>query len=413
MPDSSASGNPARALDGIRVIDLTRHMSGPYGTTMLADHGADVIKVEGLPAGDPARNIGTAFVNGESGLFLMWNHGKRSVAIDLHTADGVALVRRLAREADVFVENYRPGVAAEIGLGYDELAALNPRLVYCSVSAFGQTGPLAPNPGTDPVVQALSGVMSVTGEPDGEPSLVGVPVADFTGAMALVQAVLLGLLVRERTGRGQRVEVSMLAALMYSLTTRLATYWTTGEEPARHGSAHSVVAPYGAFQTSDGWVMAGAWAADGWPRFCRALGLTDLIDDPRFDTNPKRVRHREQLDALVKPVFRSATTARWQERFARERALFGPINTVGQAVGDPAAAGFTSWVEHPRAGRIPQPSPPLRMSATPPRVSGPPPLLGEHTAEVLAEAGGLSAGEIDDLVRRGVVAAARDGKDLP
>ena len=196
-----------KPLDGVRVLDLTRHMAGPYATQMLSDYGADVVKVESVPHGDPSRRTGTAFMGDESGLFLIWNHGKRSLAIDMRTPEGLEVVQRLAATADVLLENYRPGVADKIGLGYDELSLTNPGLVYVSVSAFGSSGPWAGDPGTDPVVQAMSGVMSVTGESDGEPLLIGVPVADFTGALVGAQAALLGLFAREKTGRGQRAEV--------------------------------------------------------------------------------------------------------------------------------------------------------------------------------------------------------------
>ncbi|HMG41630.1 MAG TPA: CoA transferase, partial [Acidimicrobiales bacterium] len=250
------------ALDGVKVIDFSRHMSAPYGTVVLGDFGADVVKVESVPEGDPARRTGTAFVDGVSGLFLQWNRSKRSLAVDMRQPDGLEVVRRLVADADVLVENYRPGVTDAIGIGYQAMSELNPRLIYCSVSAFGPDGPIASYPGTDPVIQAMSGVMSLTGEADGGPLLVGIPIADFTGAMTMVQGVLLGLLAREKTGRGQRVDIPMLSALVFGLTTRLASYWADGDDPVRHGAAHSVVAPYQVYATSDGKVVAGAWAPE-------------------------------------------------------------------------------------------------------------------------------------------------------
>lgn len=254
-----------KPLDGIRVLDFTRHMAGPYGTMILGDYGADVIKVESLPHGDGARGVGTAFIDGESALFLIWNRGKRSLALDMRNPEGLEAVHRLAATVDVVVTSYRPGVADEIGIGYDALSAINDQIVYISLTAFGPEGPLAPYPGTDPVVQAVSGVMSVTGEPDRGPNLVGVPMADFTGALVTAQAAMLGLFARRQTGKGQLIDVSMLFALMSSLTTRLASHWVDGEDPERHGSAHSVVVPYEAFQTADGHVVTGVWgSADGW-----------------------------------------------------------------------------------------------------------------------------------------------------
>lgn len=246
----------AGALHGIRILDFTRHMAGPYATVALSDHGADVIKIESLPHGDHARTGGVYTVGDQSAVFLMWNRGKRSLALDLRRPEGLAAVHRLIAEADVLIENYRPGVTDEIGIGYEAASAINPRLVYVSVSAFGPHGPLAPFPGTDPVIQAWSGVMSVTGEPDGGPLLIGVPVADYTGSMLAVQGVALALFARERTGRGQRVEVPMLSGLLAMLSTRLANYWASGEDPVRMGSANSIYVPYQVFATADGYAMA-------------------------------------------------------------------------------------------------------------------------------------------------------------
>jgi crotonobetainyl-CoA:carnitine CoA-transferase CaiB-like acyl-CoA transferase len=395
-----------RALEGVRILDLTRQMSGPYGTMFLADHGAEVIKVESLPGGDGSRSVGTDFLGDQSALFLIWNRGKRSLAVDLRDPRGVALVRRLAGTCDVVVENYRPGVADEIGLGYDTLAGDNPRLIYVSVSAFGQQGPLAPYPGTDPVVQGVSGVMSVTGEADGPPLLVGIPVADFAGAMSCAQAVMLGLLARDRTGEGQRIDVSMLFSLLSALTTRLATHWTTGEDPTRFGSQHSVVAPYQAFETADGHAVAGVWGGrDGWERFCRAVERTDLLDDPRFRTNPDRVTNRAALTETLQTTFRSRTTADWEQRFNAERALFGPVLTFSQVLAHPqvTGAGMVTEVEHPTAGTIPQLAPAIQLSRTPGAITAPPPLLGQHTREVLAELG-LPDDEVGALLEQGVVA---------
>lgn len=398
----SVDDDIAGPLDGVRVLDLTRHMAGPYGTMFLADYGADVVKVESLPGGEPSRSTGTAFVNGESALFLIWNRGKRSLALDLRSDEGKAVVRRLARECDVLVENYKPGVADEIGFGYEELSADNPGLIYVSVSAFGE-GPLAPYPGTDPVVQAMSGVMSVTGEPDGGPLLVGVPVADFTGAMVQAQAVMLGLLARHRTGRGQKIDVSMLFALLSSLTTRLASYWTDHEDPKRYGSAHSVVCPYQAFRTADGYAVAGVWGAgEGWPKFCRAIGEPELADDERYLTNQQRVDRRAELSAYLDGVFVTRTTAQWQESFGEHGALFGPVHTFSEILSHPhvVQSGLIQSTDHPIAGEFPQLGPVIFLRDTPGRIAGSPPLLGQHTREVLGELG-YGTDEIDAMIATG------------
>ena len=394
-----------KPLDGVKVLDLTRHMAGPYATQMLSDYGADVIKVESVPHGDPTRRTGTAFAGDESGLFLIWNRGKRSLAIDMRTPAGKEAVRRLAEQADVLVENYRPGVADKIGLGYDALAEANPGLVYIALSAFGSTGPWASDPGTDPVVQAMSGVMSVTGESDGGPLLVGVPIADYAGAMTAAQAAMLGLLARAKTGRGQKVEIAMLDALISALTTRLASHWFGGEEPARHGSQHSVVAPYQAFETKDGWAVAGVWGAgEAWPRFCEAIERSDLVEHPSFADNERRVANREQLNAILYPIFRERTTAEWRDRFHDARALYGPIHTVSGAVTQEQvrARDVVTEVDHPTLGAIPQLQPVIGLGETPGEIAGPPPRLGQHSAEILGELG-YDADQIEALVAEGVV----------
>jgi crotonobetainyl-CoA:carnitine CoA-transferase CaiB-like acyl-CoA transferase len=383
-------------------------MTGPYCTVFLSDYGADVIKVESVPFGDPSRRTGTAFVGDESGLFLIWNRGKRSLAIDLRKPEGLAAARKLAETCDVVIENYRPGVADKIGLGYDELSAVNERLVYVSISAFGSSGPWVADPGTDPVVQAMSGVMSVTGEADGEPLYVGVPIADFTAAMVGVQAVLLGLMSRATTGRGQKVEVSMLYALMSSLTTRLASYWFGGETPGRHGNEHSVVAPYQAFKTADGYAVAGVWGAgEAWPRFCEAIDRMDLVDREGFRTNVERVENRAELRELLGEIFVQRTTDDWRKRFHDARALFGPVMDIPEALEQEQVAhgNLVTSVEHPTLGQVPQLRPIIELADTPGEIARHPPLLGEHSAEILGELG-YSPEEIDELVDAGTVIVA-------
>lgn len=404
-PGATEAGGPVQdALRDITIVDLSRQMAAPYGTMLLGDYGADVIKIESLPAGDPARTAGTAYVGDQSALFLIWNRNKRSIAVDLRRPEGLEIVHELVRNADVFVENYRPGVADQIGLGYEMLSDLNPRLIYVSVSAFGSSGPYAPSPGTDPVVQALSGVMSVTGEPDGAPLLVGVPMADFTGAMNTAQAVLLGLLARERTGRGQRIEVPMLAGMLFSLTTRLATYWATGADSARYGSAHSVVAPYQAYATADGTIVTGAWTGDSWPRFCDAIERPDLVDRPKFATNQDRVANRDELNRLLEPIFRSSTTADWEKRFRDASALFAEVCDISRALAHPQTQSLemVQSVEHTTLGEIPQMRAPIFMQETPGSIRRPPPVLGEHSEEILEQLG-YSAEQIADLRDSGIV----------
>jgi crotonobetainyl-CoA:carnitine CoA-transferase CaiB-like acyl-CoA transferase len=350
-------------------------------------------------------------VGDQSAVFLMWNRGKRSLALDLRQPEGLETVRRLIDQADVVVENYRPGVADEIGIGYEAMSARNPRLVYVSVSAFGPSGPLAPFPGTDPVIQAWSGVMSVTGETDGGPLLVGVPVADYTGSMLAVQAVALALFARERTGRGQKVEVSMLGGLLAMLSTRLANYWASGEDPQRMGSANSIYVPYQVFQTADGYVMAGSFGGDSWPKFCTAIGLPELAEDERYRSNRSRFDHRETLIPMLQARFAARTTDDWEPAFRAAGALFAPVKTVAEILAHPQVAelGLVQSVAHPTAGTIPQLGSPLDFSETPAAIRRPPPLLGEHTREVLLE-GGFTPTEIDALCASGI---ALDGASTP
>ena len=393
-------------LEGTTILDFTRHMSGPYCTVLLGDFGAEVIKIESMPYGDPARQIGTAFIDGESGVFLMWNRNKRSVALDMRKPEAREIVRQLAKKSDILAENFRPGVTEEMGIGYEAMAALNPRLIYLSITAFGPIGPISQYPGTDPVVQAMSGVMSITGEADGGPVLVGLPIADFSSAMVSVQAALLGLLAREKTGRGQRVDVPMLAALVFGLTTRLANYWVTGKDPVREGSAHSTVTPYQAYSCSDGDIVAGAWTRDTWPRFCQAVGMPELPEDPRFVDNVQRMKHRTELNAILNATFATRTVAQWEEAFHEANALFGPVCTVSQALAHPQmqALGMVQSVEHTKIGRIPQLAPPIFMSDTPGKIRRPPPLFGQHTAEVLGELG-YGSSDIERLARDKVIHA--------
>ena len=394
-------------LAGIRVLDFTRHLAGPFATTIMGDFGADVIKIESMPEGDPARTIRMPGeepdLDGQA--FIAYNHGKRSIAVDLRTEEGVALVRRMAGTADVVIENYRPGVADAIGIGYEALKAVNPRIVYCSVSAFGQEGPWSRRPATDPVIQAMSGVVAVTGHP-GDPVRVGVPVGDIMGAMGGLQGILMALLARERTGEGQWVDISLLHALAFTHTTRLAELYATGKEPGGQGTAHSTVAPYEVFRTADGPVIAGSWTEATWPRFCVALGRPELATDERFSTNQRRLMNRPELRAVVTEIMERRTKAEWNEEFARAGALFGPVLTISEMLEQdqmahrPAVKTLTC--SDGRVVTVPDSTSAIRMHGTAGDVVKPPPLLSEHAEAVLAELG-MSAEEIEGLGARGVV----------
>jgi formyl-CoA transferase/CoA:oxalate CoA-transferase len=398
------------ALEGLKILDLTRQMAGPYATTLLSDHGAEVVKIESTPNGDPSRWTGVDNNGGDSPLFLMWNRGKRSLALDVRSPGARGVLDALVDWADVLIENFRPGVTEKMGLGWDRVSARNPRLIYCSVTGFGPSGPLADRPATDPLVQAISGVMSVTGDPDRNPVLVGVPIADFTGAMQAVQGILLAVIARDRTGRGQRVDVSLFGGLLSALATRLANYWASGVEPTRHGGAHSVVVPYQVFASADGLVMAGTWGPGDWPKFCAAVDRADLVDDPRFASNEARLEHRDDLVSELAPEFAARTTDELSQRFLEASALFAPLLTIPQAVDHEQTRhlGLVGSLEHSRLGTMPAMRSPIDMSDTPPAMGLPAPVYGEHSLEVLDQLG-FEPATIADLVSTGTVFDGRLG----
>lgn len=393
------------ALTGLTVLDLTRVLSGPFATMTLADLGADVVKIEQPGTGDDTRQWGPPFQGDEAAYFLSVNRNKRSLAVDLKLTDGLALVRDLARRADVVVENFRPGTAARLGLGYDDLSADNPGLVYASISGYGQTGPDSHRAGYDAIAQARSGIMSVTGEADGPPVRVGVSSADLVAGMWAVIGILAALRERDRSGQGQWVDISLLDGSVSWLTYVAAGYFATGTRPPRYGSAHPTIAPYQGFATKDGELMLAVGNDAIWRRFAPAAGLDDLVDDPRFATNPLRVSHRDELLPLVADAMASRTSAQWVEVLDAAGGPVGPIQTVDEVVTDPQvlARGMVGEVEHPTAGTLRTIGCPVRLTATPPQVRTAPPLLGQHTDDVLAELG-VDAERLTALRASGAVA---------
>jgi len=372
-------------LSDLRVLDLSRVLSGPFATMTLADLGADVIKIEQPGTGDDTRHWGPPFQGDQAAYFLSVNRNKRSVAVDLKTEEGRAAVRSLAAQADVVVENFRPGTADRLGVGYADVRAVNPRVVYASISGYGQTGPDAHRPGYDAVVQARSGLMSVTGEADGPPVRVGVSATDLTAGMWALVGILAALHERHRSGLGQWVDISLLDGQVSWLTYVASGYFATGEVPARYGSAHPTIAPYQAFATADGQLMLAVGNDRLWQRFAVAAGLEPLLSDTRFATNADRVRHRGELVPLVAAAMASRTTQEWNERLDAAGVPAGPINSVDTIVTDRQllARGMVVQTEHPTAGTLQLLGCPVRLSATPPQLRTPPPLLGEHTNQVL------------------------------
>jgi crotonobetainyl-CoA:carnitine CoA-transferase CaiB-like acyl-CoA transferase len=370
----------------------------------LGDLGADVLKVE-PPGGEWGRQLGPPFVKGVAAAFLGMNRNKRSIVIDLKEAGGAEVVLRLAETCDVALESFRPGVAERLGIGYGAMSVRNPKLIYAAISAFGHTGPWRDRPGVDGVAQAMGGIMSVTGTAEGPPVKVGVPAADMAGGVYASQAILAALFARERTGRGQRVDVSLLDSLLSFQVVPLSMFLASGQSPARLGSAAPYAAPNEAFPTSDGHVMVAAYTQKRWPALCAALGQPDLADDPRFDTNDNRVRGRPELRAILEPLFATRTTAEWIERLDAVDVLCGPLLGYQELVAEDhvTASGSIVTFDHRATGEVRAPVLPGRFSDTKVGPTGPaPPLAGEHSTEILTECG-FEDHEVAELVDSGVV----------
>ncbi len=395
-------------LGGVRVLDLSRMLAGPYGSMLLADLGAEVIKIEEPRGGDPMRTMGPPFLgpSRESAYFLSINRNKKSVALDLETLEGRAVFQDLCRVSDVVWENFRPGVMARLGCAPDTLRQLNPRLVVCSISAFGQEGPYREWPAFDLALQAMGGAMSLTGEAGRAPARMGLPMGDLAGGMFGALAVASALFRRAQTGEGAHFDLSLLDCQVSLLTYVAQYFWADGRVPGRVGSGHASVVPYQAFPTRDGHVVVAVFAEKFWAGFCRALERTDLAGDPRFDSNPKRVERREELIPLLEAVFREQTTAEWLARLQREGVPVAPINTVDQVVSDPQVRLRDMVVDlrHPTLGTLNTLGTPVKAQGAPPFHAHPPPALGQHTEAVLRELLGYSAERIEALRSRRVVA---------
>ena len=374
-------------LRGVRVLDFSRILAGPYCTMVLGDLGAEIIKIERPGSGDETRAWGPPFVGGESAYFLCVNRNKKSVTVDLSTASGKAVIRDLAAHSDVLVENFRPGTMEKLGLGYDSLKSINPRLVYCAISGFGRSGPDKDRAGVDVIVEGVGGLMSITGEPDGPPVKVGVAIIDVATALHAHGAIMAALFERERTGRGRRLDFSLLEVQIATLINIGSDYLIGGVIPKRWGSAHTSIVPYQAFEASDGYVVVGAINESLWVRFCDAIEQPGLANDTRFCTNRLRGQHRADLLALIQPIFRLRPRSDWLERFRAQGIPCGPINTLDEVYRDPQVEhlGIVQEVDHPTAGRIRLAGSPVRADETQLPVRLPPPRLGEHTEEVLRE----------------------------
>jgi crotonobetainyl-CoA:carnitine CoA-transferase CaiB-like acyl-CoA transferase len=391
-------------LAGLTIVDLTRVLSGPYCTMLLADMGARVIKIEHPGRGDDTRAWGPPFVGEESAYFLSINRNKESVTLDFKSAEGRRILNQLISTADALVENFRPGVMGRLGLDYAALKDRHPRLVCCSISGFGQDGPRRDHAGYDAVIQAEGGLMSVTGDADGRAFRVGVAVTDMVAGLLAAQGIVLALFARERTGRGQQVDISMFDGVISLLSYHASIYLSTGAESRRVGNRHVTIAPYDTFPAADGELFLAVGNDDQFQRFCRAAGLQKLLEEERFSTNPRRVANEAALKEIIEPVMRTRARAEWIAAFADAGVPCGAVRTVPEALSDPqvSARRMIEAVEHAVLGSMKVLGTPIKLSDTSAAVRTAPPTLGQHTDKVLGELG-LSGADITALKTRTIV----------
>jgi crotonobetainyl-CoA:carnitine CoA-transferase CaiB-like acyl-CoA transferase len=402
--EPSPRSSTAPPLAGIRVLDLTRVLAGPFCSMMLGDMGAEVIKVEEPGKGDDTRSW-PPFVGGEATYFMSVNRNKKSLTLNLKAPEGQEILRALVKKSDVLLENFRPGTMDKLGFGYAAMAELNPKLVYCSISGFGESGPEAGRAGYDLVVQAESGLMDITGFPDGPPVKSGTSIADLVAGMSAAHGVVLALVARVRTRRGQKVEISMLDAMAALLTYQAGIYFATGQRPARRGNAHPSIAPYEAFTAADGYVTLGVANNSLWQRCCGALERPELATDPRYDTETKRVENRATLIPLLNEILSARTAEEWLKRFEGAGVPAGRIKSVPEVCESEhlRARGMIASLPHETAGEVTVMGIPVRLHATPGALVLPPPRLGEHTDEILRCVARVPARQIPHLRASGVV----------
>jgi formyl-CoA transferase len=404
------------ALSHIRVLDLTRILAGPWCTQILADLGAEVIKIERPGDGDDTRSWGPPYLKDtdgndtrESAYYLSCNRGKKSVTLDVSTHEGQDIVRKLASQSDLLIENYKVGGLLQYGLDYERIKVVNPRLIYCSITGFGQTGPYASNAGYDFIIQAMGGMMSITGErddlPGGGPQKVGVAVSDLMTGMYATVALLAALAHRERTGEGQYIDIALLDSEVAMVANLGSNYLISGKAPGRMGNAHQNIVPYQSFATADGHMILAVGNDNQFSKFCSVAGRPELAQDPRFATNPDRVRNRLTLVPIVGEIMRTRTTRQWLEALEPAGVPVGPINNLAQVFKDPQvqARGMKVEAPHPLAGKVPMVASPMKLSTTPVEHRTAPPTLGQHTGEILTALLGLTEQEIAQLRERGVL----------
>jgi crotonobetainyl-CoA:carnitine CoA-transferase CaiB-like acyl-CoA transferase len=396
-------------LEDVKVLDLTHALAGPFCTTMLADFGAQVIKLEPPGAGDIARGWGAQLPGGETAYFVSLHRGKRGIVIDLKKAEGKELFFRLVEKSDVVLENYRVGALARLGLDYEAARKRNPAIIYCSVSGFGQDGPYRERAALDLILQAESGMISVTGEPGTHGTRAGVSIADMTAGMYCAYAVMLALRVKDRTGMGQQVDISMMEGQLALLGTQIANYFADGKVPQPMGNAYSVVVPYQTFHTKTRDLALAIAGEKLWKKFCPVIGCPELLDDPRYTNTVERSRHRDTLIPALQAAFLTRSYEEWEALLLANDIPVGAINNLAQVVEHPQVTARQSLrdVDHPAVGRVRVVGSPVRLSKTPALEPTPSPVLGQHTREVLKDVLGLSAEEIAKLEAAGAVACAK------
>jgi len=399
-------------LEDLRVLDISRALAGPYCAMMLGDLGADVIKVELPGRGDESRSWGPPFVGepyasypGESTYFMAMNRSKRSLTVNLKEPEGQEIIRRIAARSDVLIENFRTGIMDRMGLGYESLHEMNPRLIYCSISGYGRNGPYAEKPGYDFILQAEGGIMGITGPEEGPPYRVGVSLIDITTGMFASTAILSALHSRGSTGEGQLIDISLLDSSAALLANVATNYLVAGVEPRRMGNAHFNIAPYEVFHARDRWFTLGAANTKQWEKLCEVVGQPELKSDPRFITNQDRVAHREELADILNQAFSTREAWEWLDRLQEADIPCGLINNIQDVFDHPQAPyrNLKLQVEHPTAGVIALPGFPYKLSRTPAELHRPPPRLGEHTDEVLTDLLGYSSQQVADLRKQEVI----------
>lgn len=393
-----------RPLEGVKILDLSRALAGPYCSMMLADMGAEVIKVEMPGKGDDSRAWGPPFLEGESAYFMSVNRNKKSITLNLKEDVAIEIIHKLIKQSDVLLENFRPGTMEKLKLSYNEVKEINPKIIYCSISGFGQDGPYRLFPGMDQVLQGMGGLMSITGEPSGPPIKVGVAVADIAGGMFAAFGIMVALFNRQNTGKGQKIDNSLLDNQLAWLTYRAGSFFMSGEIPKPLGSGHPVIVPYQAFKTKDSYFNLAVGNDQLWGKFCKAIGLESITNNPKYATNADRVKNREELIEIIGNIICAKKTNDWLNILNEAGIPCGPIYNMDQVFSDPQVLHreMVKEIDHPTVGKIKVTGIPIKFSETPGEILTAPPVLGQHTKEILA-ALGYTKEDIEKMYNDGIV----------